>query len=124
MFENLPIPVAPDSELGRLLATLEAAEAAAWAQRLVCTAAVEAYRAAELEQRRSSYRPSQSLNSAEALNAEHAQVLALLRNRDCEEQRLTPLMDAVRELKERFSRDYQEFHRLRTSMDEMKRLAG
>src|SRR5215213_8530929 len=100
--QDLPIPVASDSELGRLLGALEVAEAAAMAQRLIATAAVEAYRAAELEQRRSSYKPSQINRSAETLNAEHEEVLKLQRTRDLEAQRLVPLLDAVRELKLRF----------------------
>ena len=94
------------------------------AQRLVVTSAREAYRTAELAQRRSGYRPSQIDRSAEALDAEHAQVLALQRTRDLEAQKLTPLLDAVRELKLRFGHDYAEFVRLRTSIAELQRLAG
>ena len=121
---DLPIPVAPESELGRLLGALEAAEAEANAQRLVVTSARDAYAAAELAQRRSAYALSQSYRTAEELDVEHVKVLELWSTCDLEDRRLVPMLERARDLRQRFGVDYNAFLKLRQQFDELQRLAG
>jgi len=120
--QNLPIEVAAESSLGQLLAALEAAEAAANAQRVVVAAARDSYAAEELRQRRQLYASAQPESTE--LKEKHAHLIALQATRDLEDERLNTLLTTWRVLRGRWEGDYAEFLKLQRQCGDLQRLAG
>lgn len=123
MDQSLPVHQ-PGSALAQLQSELAATEAAVDTQRLVATAAREAYREAAHSWGRLQFVPFETRPETSTLEELQADLIALQETRDLEGERLAKLIEKMRDLRARWHRDNAEFERLQSVMADLKRLGG
>lgn len=114
----------PDSQLGQLLAQLEALEAQVEAQRQVITPLRQASSSLQRELFRASYAPTPVHPPSEQIGAMEKRLLEIESERELEEKKFADLIKQVRELDGRWQADYRAFLKLQDVMSDLQRLSG